>query len=581
MAIHSRGRRFSLSHSYFAFLSRRKASDRLLFVIACIALLVSGIYAIRAVNAHFATNVPISGGSFTEGIVGIPRFVNPVLAINRADHDMVALIYSGLLKIDENGNLVPDVAESVTLSDDGLTYHVVLRHGVHFQDGSELTAKDVAYTIGLIQNPELKSPLLGNWDGVQVNVIDDYTMDIILQEPYTPFKENLTFGILPRSLWSSLPAEQVPFSQNNTEPIGSGPYKITSVVHSKSGLITSYKLAAFNDGKSTPNITSLAFNFYETDQDLLKALADGAIASTPSLSTDELTQVDTNKYAIEKTPLPRTFAVYFNENKSAALRDDSVRKALDAAIDKDQLVATVLKGYGIPTNSPIPPGFLDVESTSSSQDSPGTTTDPISRAAAILTAGGWKKTDAGWQKEIDKDTVTLSVSLSTASTSLFDSTANYIANAWKTLGVAVTVNEFEQADLVQAAIRPRDFEALLYGADIGRQADLYPFWHSSQKSDPGLNIAQYANIDADALLQKARTAADEKLREENLTKAAGIIASEHPAIFLFVPTFNYVIDKNIAIAPLQKLGDPSDRFANIAAWYTRSNDLWPIFSNKK
>lgn len=176
--------------------------------------------------------------------------------------------------------------------------------------------------------------------------------------------------------------------------------------------------------------------------------------------------------------------------------------------------------------------------------------------------------------------MTLSVTLTTANTPLFDATATFIAERWEQLGVAVSVSQFEQADLVQAIIRPRDFETLLYGAEIGRQADLYPFWHSSQKNDPGLNIAQYTNIDVDAYLQRLRTQQDEAEWQSAIANVETIISNEAPAVFLFVPTFNYVLDRHVTATQLTGLSKPSERFANVSKWHIRSNDLWPIFSNQ-
>lgn len=572
-----KGGRFSLSNIYFSFIERRKVSDRFLFNTALIAVFISVLFAVLSVNSLYTKTIPSTGGTIVEGIVGTPRFVNPVLAINRADHDMVALIYSGLLKLDENGNLVNDIADSIELSEDGRTYHVKIRKDVKFHNGLELKARDVSYTIALIQNPDLKSPLRGNWDGVLVEELGDYEMNIVLEEAYTPFLENLTVGILPRELWDELPIEQVPFSQNNTEPVGTGPYMVTDVLRNKSGLINAYKLSAFNASNYNPNISTLVFNFYQNEDELLLALTNKEIASTPSLSPELFSQVDTNTYQIIQAPLPRTFAIYFNQNKSAALRDESVRKALNTAIDKQALVDSVLFGYGIPTDSPVPPGFFTIESSSSTEIEKAK-----EDATAILVAGGWKKTDSGtWEKEIDKSIVTLSIALTTANTPLFDQTATYVAEVWKSIGVDVTVSQFEQTDLVQAIIRPRDFEALLYGADIGRQVDLYPFWHSSQKNDPGLNIAQYTNIDVDALLQKIRTEKDKTVHQTLIASVEKIIEDETPAVFLFVPTFGYVLDKNVTPTPLNKLSKQSERFANVSNWHIKSNNLWPIFSNKK
>jgi len=542
---------------------------------AFVAVLVSFLYAVYTANALFLTSVPSQGGAIVEGIVGTPRFVNPVLAITRADHDMVELVYSGLMKINEEGDLVPDIAESVDVSEDGKVYTIKLRNGVRFHNGTELTVKDFIFTVGLIQNPDLKSPLRGNWDGVALEEISDHDLTITLQEAHAPFMENLTVGILPRELWDELPIEQIPFSQHNTQPIGSGPYRVTDVLRNKTGLINAYKLSAFDASNQNPNINTVVFNFYQNEEELLEALRTRAISSTPSLSLENLDVVDTSTYNVIQTPLPRTFALYFNQNKSAALRDSSVRKALNAAINKEELVNTVLMGYGIPTSSPVPEGFTVVESSSS------TALDVQHETAEdILRAGGWNKTPEGtWQKEIDKEQVTLSISITTANTPVFDKTATYIANAWKALGVDVHIAQFEQADLVQAIIRPRDFETLLYGTDIGRQADLYPFWHSSQKNDPGLNIAQYTNIDVDALLAKVRTEKDAGVRSQALAQAEAIIVEELPAIFLFVPTFTYVLDKDVTATPFTRISKPSERFANISKWHTRSYNLWPIFSN--
>ncbi len=580
MNLQKKRRRFSLPRIYFSFVQRRKISDKLLFNAVLIALCISVFVALFTLNSLFTKTLPTYGGAIVEGIVGTPRFVNPVLAINRADHDMVALIYSGLVKLDENGNLINDVAESIELSQDGRTYHVKLKSGVYFHNGTELKVRDVAYTIALIQNSELKSPLRGAWDGVQVEEIGDYEMNITLEEAYIPFLENLTVGILPRELWDELPIEQIPFSQNNTEPVGTGPYRVGDVLRNKSGLINGYKLSAVESSSYRPNITTLVFNFYQNEEELLQALERKEIASTPSLSPENFSKVDTATYNILKTPLPRTFAIYFNQNKSAALRDESARKALNTAIDKQTLVDLVLFGYGIETNSPIPPGFLTATTSEANTEENKVDVNLLEKAQSILRDGGWQKTEKGtWEKKIDTSVVTLSVELSTANTTLFDATATHIAQVWKSIGVEVNVSQFEQTDLVQSIIRPRDFEALLYGADIGRQVDLYPFWHSSQKNDPGLNIGQYTNIEVDALLGKLRKEQDQTERTNILDAVEKIITDDMPAIFLFVPMFGYVQDVRVTATPLQKLSTQSERFANISKWHMKSSNLWPIFSN--
>ncbi|MFT7506883.1 MAG: peptide/nickel transport system substrate-binding protein [Acidimicrobiales bacterium] len=570
----------SLLTRYFSFLQRRSYGDRFLFHIALIAVFVSLFYVLGIVNTQYVTSVPSNGGTLVEGIVGTPRFVNPVLSITRADHDMVALIYSGLMKLNEEGTLVPDLAQSIEISENGRTYHVTLKQDIRFHNNDILTTRDFAYTIALIQNPDLKSPLRGNWDGVLIEELGEYEFNIILEEVYAPFMENLTVGILPRSLWDELPTEQLPFSQNNTEPIGAGPYKVSDVLRNKSGLINAYELTVSPYTNENPNIDTLVFNFYQNEEELLEALENKEIASTPSLSPESLSLIDTDTYTIVEKPLPRTFSIFFNQNKSSALRDKSVREALNVAIDRSELIDTILFGHGIPISTPVPPGFITIESEDAS---PILSTDNQTRteqAKIILEGGGWTQTDKGtWEKEIDEQPTTLSVVLTTANTPLFDQTATFIVKQWEALGVQVSTDQFEQTDLVQAIIRPRSFEALLFGNDIGRSVDLYPFWHSSQKDDPGLNIAQYANIDTDALLEKIRTQTDQTVRAEAITEFTNIITEEIPAIFLYTPTFSYVIDADVSINALYKLSKPYERFENIASWHMTANNLWPVFNN--
>ncbi len=571
--------RMSLLDRYFVFVNRRSPFDRFLFNLSITFVIGATLFALLAVNDAYVQSVPSEGGTIVEGIIGTPRFVNPVLALTRADQDMVELVFSGLMKLDENGELVPDIAESVKRSEDGKTYEVVLRRGVRFHNGLELTARDVAFTIGLIQNPDLKSPLRGNWDGVMVEEVNEYTLNITLEEPYTPFIENLTVGILPRGIWNELPIEQIPFSQNNTEPIGSGPYRVTNVLRTPSGLISAYELSAFeNTSRTEPNIATLVFNFYQNEEELLTALRDKKISGTPSLSTAALKSLDADTYRIVEVPLPRTFGIYFNQNRAVPMRDLAARSALSAAIDRDALIEKVLDGYGIPTTSPVPPGFLDLELEPASS-STSTTSSYTERAQSILQSGGWKEMENGrWQKKIGDETVTLSVTLATANSGVFDATANAVAEAWRAIGVEVTLAPYEQTDLVQNIIRPRDFEAVLYGADIGRSIDLYPFWHSSQKSDPGLNIAQYTNIDADDLLEDIRSTTETATRTAAIYSFERLMKSEYPAVFLYTPTFGYVVDSDVHVSPLTRISKPSERFANVSSWHVRSDDVWPVFS---
>lgn len=570
-------KRLGVVHSLLSAIESKPASDTLILRVLFFSIVGGLLAALIMYSNSYLVATAASGGNLVEGIIGTPRFVNPALAVTRADQDMTALVYSGLMKINPDGLLVPDVAESVTVSDDGKTYNVILRQGVTFHDDTPLTAKDVAFTIALVQNSELKSPQRGNWSDVTVEEIGEYELNIILKVAYTPFIENFTLGILPRHIWSELPIEQVPFSLKNTEPIGSGPFSVNKITRDEAGLIKSYSLKKFvNNAPVT--LGGVDVKFYQNEEGLGNAFTLKQINATAYLPS-EITKTlgDNQNYRVIEEPLPRVFAVFFNQNRSPVLRDTTVRLALGAAIDRPALISSALSGYGVPITTPVPTLSSEVDSNRLTTEG-DTTETPLSRATTILTKGGWiKNNTGGWEKRIDGDVRTLTIKLKTSNTPVFEATAEVIARAWRELGADVQIEQFEQSDLLQTAIRPRDFEALLFGLDMNRAVDLYPFWHSSQREDPGLNISQYANIEVDKLLDKARTATSSEQKEAALLAATNIMGREAPALFLYVPNFVYVIDNRISTPTMTKLSKPSERFMNVGDWHMNTDKLWPIF----
>ena len=576
--MHSKPKRYTLLDKFIALIEARKPSDKLFLRTLFFSLLFFGILFAFNLNRDNSFPTPTRGGTLIEGVVGIPRFVNPALAITRADQDTVSLLYSGLMRIDTNGNLVPDIAESITLSEDGTVYNILVRKDRTFHDGKPITARDVVYTIKLVQDSDLKSPLRGNWSDVTIKEVSEYELQVILTEAYSPFMENFTLGIMPQHIWSTLPIEQLPFSQYNTEPVGSGPFSIKQIKRNSSGLISSYVLTPALNSQSNPNLAAIELVFFQNEVDLEKAFTDKLINSTVYLPNEIIANLDPDIQIISQ-PMPRVFGIFFNQNRSAALRDKAAREALSVAINRQDLITKVLSGYGVPTTKPILE--VDVALESSSTVSDVNSTSSLELAREILLAGGWEQNDLGfWEKKINQTTETLSLTIKTSNTSLFDRTVNIVSDSWRELGVEVQIEQYEQSDLVQSVIRTRDFQALLFGLDMNRTQDLYPFWHSSQKDDPGLNISQYTNIAVDRLLEKTKNSQDQAERKQLLQEISTAISEEVPAIMLFAPSMVYALNKSIITTPMTAIGKPSDRFMNVSDWYAKTEILWPFFQNQ-
>lgn len=549
------------------------ASGRALFLFFAGMCVVSTVGLLYILNESVLVPSPARGGSLTEGILGSPRFINPILAASDADRDVTALTYSGLLRATPDGGYEPNLAQSYEVSQDGVSYTFVLREDASFHDGKPVTADDVVFTIEKIQDPGLKSPLRANWDGVLVEALDSRTVRFTLKAAYAPFIKNLSLGIVPKHLWAGVSDEEFPFSELNANPVGSGPYKVDAIERTASGIPSIYELQPFGRYVGGAPYLSLTLRFYQSEDALVAALKDGEVDAASGISPDKL--VGLQGPTIATTPLNRVFGVFFNQNQSELLRSRAVRRALNASVDRSNLIQKVLGGYGTPLMGPVPPSVLPS----------GTSTLPagIETAREILADDGWTPNEQGvlsktTGKGASATTQTLSFDLSTANVPELRAAAQYLKDTWGQLGVAVNVKVFEAGDLSQNVIRPRRFDALLFGEVIGRELDLFAFWHSSQRNDPGLNIAGYANATADDVLQDLRQTADTAKRQELYREFSDELAADVPAVFLYTPDFVYSIPNDIQGLDLGLVESPSDRFLSVAQWHREIDYVWPIFA---
>lgn len=551
-------------------------AERAVFYFFAALFVLSGLTLLWKVSEAFLVNVPIQGGTLAEGVVGNPRFINPVLALSEADKNLTSLIYSGLVRVTPNGEIENDLAESIEVSEDKLSYTVKLKDDVFFHDGDKVTADDVAFTIQKIADPLIKSPRRGNWDGVIVERVDEATIKFTLKRPYTPFIYNLTTGILPRHIWKNVTADEFSFSQFNTLPVGSGPYRVERVERNEGGIPDYYRLAPFDqDSEKAPYIASLVFRFYPSEGALIDAYNSGEVESVGGISPEHIAELEKKSADVIHAPLPRVFAVFFNQGQSGVLADKSVRQALNLAAPRQEIVTDVLGGFGVPIDSPVPA----FESDRSNPLFASSTEERLAAASEFLAESGWKKNDETGvlEKKASNGTIPLSFSISTGDAEELKKVALALAQTWEKLGARVEVLTFETGELNQSVIRPRHFDALLFGEVVGREADLYPFWHSSQRSDPGLNIAQYANSKADRLLEEARSAADPIVAEQDYLAFAAELRKDVPAIFLYSPSYLYVLPEKVRGVALASLSVSQDRFLSIRDWYVETDKIWRLF----
>ncbi|MEK7133506.1 MAG: peptide ABC transporter substrate-binding protein [Patescibacteria group bacterium] len=562
--------------------------ERLVLYTCTILLGVSAVALIIGLNATASVSVPAPGGSFTEGEIGSARFINPTLTLSQPDEDISALVYSGLIRVRPDGAILPDLASDYRISPDGTTYTFTIRPDAVFHDGKPVTAADVLFTIETVQNPAIKSPRRSDWEGVHASSPDPRTVVFTLPHTYAPFIENATLGILPKHIWQNISAEEFPFSPANTHPVGSGPFRVSRTTLDDTGTAVRYDLAPFTKyALGTPYLKRITFIFYPNREEMIAAFEDREIDAMSGIAPDELAHLKRNDFSVAHVALPRVFGVFFNQSHAPVLADAAARQALAAAVDPKQIMETVLQGYGAALRSAIPPGvtgtivpavpgeFLPRASGNAS------TTPDVSRFGAardILSRGGWTFDEAAgvWKKK----KLELSFTLATADEPELVTTANEVAKYWRAAGVKVTIQVYPLSELNTNVIRPRAYDAVLFGEVVGRTADLFAFWHSSQRNDPGLNLAMYANSRVDVLLAEARATIDRKRREKLYDQFNEEIRKDAPAVFLYAPEFIYVVPKFLLGVELGPLTAPSERYLNAHEWYTDTERVWSIFTNK-
>jgi len=567
-------------NSIFATFTKK---ERIIFLVLLVTLLISTISILESLNKSLMVSVPLRGGIISEGIIGSPRFINPILATSPVDQDMVSLIYSGLMRKNPDTTLSPDLAEKYEVSKDNLIYTFTLKNKIYFQDGKPITADDVVFTINKVKDSIIKSPHKIDWDGVTVVKINDTTIQFTLKQPYPSFLENATIGIIPQSLWDNSPIE---LNNANTNPIGSGPYMIKNITKESSGVISSYELTSFKKFiLGEPYIKTINLRFYSNEDDLIKALENKEVDQISSITPLNADILKERNYQVDSSVLPRVFGLFFNQNQNQLFTNKVITKAIDQAIDKDKIVREMLFGYGVAIDDPIPPNMIAYQKLAGENN---VLREEILKAVQNnLAKDGWSKDSDGFlqktttSKNKKKTTTTLQFSISTGNAPELVKTAELIKQDLAEIGIKVDIKTFEIGNLNQSVIRPRKYDALLFGQIINHESDLFAFWHSSQRKDPGLNVAMYTNAKVDKILEEAGVTINEKERIKKYAQFETEIKKDMPAIFLYSPNFIYVVSPNLKGLSIDHIISLSDRFLNVYSWYIETENVWKIFAKQK
>ncbi len=513
------------------------------------------------VAAYYTKDKPVSGGIYSEGMMGKFLRINPIYSqTNQDDENAASLIFSGLMKEGKDRALTYDMARKWSLSADQKTYTFELKKGIKWQDGASFGPDDVLFTIGLIQNTDVRSPLYETWKGVKAEKTEN-GVKFTLNAPDQSFLENTTLKILPKHILEKIPARDIQTVDFNIKPVGTGPFKFVSL--DKEQDHETLTLARNEDfyGKK-PYLDGVKLESFLYEKDILDAYSRRNVMGIgdPSLTAiSELKDKNTNLYEYN---IPRYVAVFFN-TQSQFLKDKNLRSALSLTVDKKDVLGQAAGGRGLVQNYPVSPGLV-----AEASDLPKAAVS-VGQAKDVLKNAGY--TLKGKQLQLNGKDVSLKIV--TADSEELSKTADAVAKEFGQLGVKTDVRKVDMTALQQEYLRPRSYDAVILGEDIGAYPDLFSFWHSSQVNDPGLNFSEYKNPELDKYLELEREAANDSDRQARINDIQRIILEDAPAVYLYDPFYYFAASSKIKGMESGKIVSPEDRFWNISDWYLKADKV--------
>jgi peptide/nickel transport system substrate-binding protein len=523
---------------------------------------------------------------YREGVLGRPTSVSPFTARTQADRDLVALLFSGLVRNGPNGTLVPDLASRWTVDDAGAVWTFDIRPDARWHDGEPVTADDVAFTIRTLKDPAYLGPSASSWREVTVRVISQHTVSFTLDTPLGGFLQAATQPIAPAHLLAEVPIPLLPDHPFGRQPVGSGPFELDSLddervilrpaftrdppggaspepsVRATDALVTA--APTMRPERPLPYLAGIEFVYSDTPEPLVAAYEAGDLDAVSGLPPEAARRLARERGShLVRYPGSTLTAVIFNLRPGEdTFRSSAVRAALLGAIDRQSVISKAFAGAAVGVDSPIPPSSPLFDPTAD----PGVSYDrPTAREA--LEAAGWSLVDGSWRLPGSKEPLVLELlSPDQASNPAVFAAAESVTGSWASFGLRVTHVGLPPGEFVSGRLVKGDFTAAVVDIAIGLDPDLYPLLASSQTLSGGSNVLGLQDPDLDRLLEAARGPGSASARFEAYGALQRRLATERYILPLAFQDKAVVLRDTVSGPLVRQVADPSDRFWDVLTW---------------
>ena len=518
---------------------------------------------------------------YVEGILGGATYASPFGARTAADRILVSLLFRGLVRLGPDDSIVPDLAERWDVDTRGAVWTFHLRPDAVWQDGTPITAHDVAFTISALSDPSYTGTGGPSWREVQATALDATTIRFELNTPIGGFLQAATQPIAPAHLLDTVLPERLATDVFGQKPVGSGPFRLDSLDSAHANLSAwspeSVQPPASGDpssggalpepiigGQPRPYLPGVELRFYGDMSTLKAAWQAGELDAVSGPTPGELAALDrtSSNARIAAYPGSTLLTIIPNLRMShPALRDAGVRKALLEAVNRNALVTELLAGYASRADAPIPPDSWAFDPASS----PSVAFDPDA-AVAALTEAGWTSSSEGWTPKGAKAPLTIKmVGPNEIVNATAFATGEAVARAWRSIGLGVDHEGLGAAELSER-LRNGDFDVAVIAVAVGLDPDLYSLLASSQTAGARTNVLGLQDPELDALLTAARAPGTLDARQAAYAALQARLAETTYLLPLAFRAEVALVRNTVTGASIRTVGDVGGRFWDVLTW---------------
>ena len=486
-----------------------------------------------------------------------PATLNPLTARDAYASIINGHIFETLMKYNlDTAELEPLLAESSTISDDGLTITFTLRDDIHFSDRTPITSADVIFTYETIMNPGIDAASLANFFSPikHATAVDDRTVVFTLNEPYfKAFSIIAGMSILPQHIYAFEDPNE--FNAIRSDLVGSGPYVFESWDVGRE--IALKRNNNYWNPNKAPAIDRHVYRIITNDLAALQSLQSGELDML-SASAEQYTEMCpkqdfTESFDCLKYDTPRGGYCYIGWNMARPwFADRDVRLAMTMLIDRGAIVQHLLKGLGL-----IATGPFYAEGLQADPDITPWPFDPV-RAGELLDGAGWIDSDGDGLRDKDGKAFRFNFMIVSGSP-LYEQLARMLKDQAAQAGIEVIIDQYEWSVFVER-LNTRDFDATSLRWTGSIEGDPYQIWHSSQIEGRGSNMIGFANPAADALIEQARVTMDPVKRNALYHEFHRILHDQQPYTFLFSSPSLRFLDKRFENTIIHRLGMDQDEW---------------------